>query len=315
MEPEAKYTLVGTVVLVLVALIVVAAVWLRSTRGERDADPYKIYFARQSLEGLQIRSDVKMLGIKVGSVSGFRISSRRPGSVEVYIRVTDTTPVRQSTQATVERNLLTGIASIRLVNPTEDSPLLTAVAADEPFPVIAEGESDYSRFAETFTQVAQRVDEAMQRVNEVLSDDNQAAFKALLVNLRDISARAETSMASLDRALASTGRAADEVRTMSAGITTETRRLAARYDTLGEQTTHSVKEVTAEIRKMSADVSRLAARVDALVADGNHELRVTARELRSTADSLGTAARRFGDPGRILFGPKKGSLGPGERSR
>ena len=50
MEPEAKYTLVGTVVLLLVALIVVAAVWLRSTGGERDIDTYKIYFARQSLE-------------------------------------------------------------------------------------------------------------------------------------------------------------------------------------------------------------------------------------------------------------------------
>ena len=315
MEPEAKYTLVGTVVLVLVVALVAAAVWLRSTRGESDADAYKIYFARQSLEGLQIRSDVKMLGIKVGSVSGFKISSRRPGSVEVFIKVMETTPVRQSTLATVERNLLTGIASIRLVNPTEDSPLLTATQPDEPFPVIAEGESDYSRFAETFTQVAQRVDEAMQRVNNVLSDENQATFTELLVNLRDVSARAETSLASLDRTLASAGRAADEVKTMSAGITGEARRLAARYDALGEQTTVSVKEVTAEIRKMSADVSRLALRVDALVADGNYELRVTAQALRSTADSLGATARRFGDPGRILFGPPKGNLGPGEGSK
>ena len=29
MEPEAKYTLVGTVVLVLLALVVAAAVWLK----------------------------------------------------------------------------------------------------------------------------------------------------------------------------------------------------------------------------------------------------------------------------------------------
>ena len=234
MEPEAKYTLVGAVVLLLVVLIVVAAVWLKSTGGERDIDTYKIYFARQSLEGLQIRSDVKMLGIKVGSVTAFKISSRRPGSVEVIIRVAGSTPVRQSTQAMVERNLLTGIASIRLVNPTEDSPLLAAVQPDESLPLIAEGESDYSRFAETFNQVAQRADEAMQRINAVLSDENQVAFKELLVNLRDLSARAETSLATLDGTLASAGRAADGVKTMSAGITGETRRLGARYDALGE---------------------------------------------------------------------------------
>jgi phospholipid/cholesterol/gamma-HCH transport system substrate-binding protein len=295
--------------------LVTAAVWLRSTRGERDADAYKIYFAKQSLEGLQIRSDVKMLGIKVGTVSGFKISSRRPGSVEVFIKVIETTPVRQSTQAAVERNLLTGIASIRLVNPTEDSPLLVAVQPDEPFPVIPEGESDYSRFAETFTQVAQRADEAMQRINALLSDDNQVVFKELLVNLRDVSKRAEASLASLDRAVASGGRAADEVKTMSAGITGETRRLGARYDALGEETIKTVKEVSVAVQKMSADVTRLSTRLDNLVADGNVELRMTAQELRLTADLLGAAARRYSDPGRILFGPAKGNLGPGEASR
>jgi len=315
MEPEAKYTLVGAVVLLLVVLIVVAAVWLKSTGGERDIDTYKIYFARQSLEGLQIRSDVKMLGIKVGSVTAFKISSRRPGSVEVIIRVAGSTPVRQSTQAMVERNLLTGIASIRLVNPTEDSPLLAAVQPDESLPLIAEGESDYSRFAETFNQVAQRADEAMQRINAVLSDENQVAFKELLVNLRDLSARAETSLATLDGTLASAGRAADGVKTMSAGITGETRRLGARYDALGEETIKTVKEVSVAVQRMSADVARLSTRLDNLVADGNVELRMTAQELRVTADLLGAAARRYSDPGRILFGPAKGNLGPGEASR
>jgi hypothetical protein len=42
MEPEAKYTVVGTAVLVLVALLVGAIVWLKSTEGQRDDVPYKI---------------------------------------------------------------------------------------------------------------------------------------------------------------------------------------------------------------------------------------------------------------------------------
>ncbi|MGP1609512.1 MAG: MlaD family protein, partial [Burkholderiales bacterium] len=122
MEPEAKYTLVGAAVLMLLALIVVAAVWLEGSGGEGDTMPYKIYFERQSLEGLQIRSDVKMQGIKVGAVTGFRISARRPGSVEVVIRVDSSAPVHQGTRATVERQLLTGIANIRLTNADEGSP-------------------------------------------------------------------------------------------------------------------------------------------------------------------------------------------------
>ena len=48
---------------------------------------YTIYFERQSLEGLQVRSDVRMKGIRVGAVTGFSFSAQRPGTVEVVIGI------------------------------------------------------------------------------------------------------------------------------------------------------------------------------------------------------------------------------------
>jgi len=314
MEPEAKYTLVGATVLVLLALIIVAAVWLQGAGGERGDTPFKIYFARQSLEGLQIRSDVKMQGIKVGAVTGFRISARRPGSVEVVIRVDGSTPIRQSTHATVERQLLTGIASIRLANTDENSPPLTEAPPDEPYPLIAEGESEY-KLTESMAQVAQRADETMQRINLALSDENQVALSEILINLGQISADMKRAMGGLDRTLVSLGRAADEVRGMSSGIRDDVHKLAVRYDALGAESGVAVREVSAAVRQMSADVAKLSGRMDALLADGNVELRVTAQELRTTADALGVAARRLGDPGKVLFGPAQGNLGPGETSK
>lgn len=314
MEPEAKYTLVGATVLVLLALITVAAVWLQGAGGERGDVPFKIYFARQSLEGLQIRSDVKMQGIKVGAVTGFRISTRRPGSVEVVIRVDGSTPIRESTHATVERQLLTGIASIRLVNADENSPPLTEAPADEPYPLIAEGETEY-KLTESMAQVAQRADETMQRINLALSDENQAALGEILANLKRISGNMSRVMTGLDQTLSSLGRAADEVRGMSSGIKDDVHKLAVRYDALGEESGVAVREVSAAARQMSADVTKLSQRMDALLADGNIELRVTAQELRATADALGVAARRLGDPGKVLFGPVQGSLGPGEATK
>lgn len=315
MEPEAKYTLVGTAVLFLLAAMAVAAVWLKSTGGQRDDVPYKIYFARQSLEGLQIRSDVKMKGIRIGAVTGFRISSRRPGTVEVLIRVDGTAPIRQSTRADVERHLLTGIASIRLVNGSEDSPPLSAVQPDEPYPLIAEGESEYQQFSESIAQMAVRADETLKRLNHAFSGENQAALREILVNLSRITTNVDRSLAGLDRTVAAVGLAADEVRTMSSGIAGDARKLAARYDTLGAESTTAVREMSAAIRQIGSDVARLASRTDALLADGNVELRVTAQELRDTADALGTAARRFYDPGRVLFGPTRGSAGPGEPAK
>jgi phospholipid/cholesterol/gamma-HCH transport system substrate-binding protein len=314
MEPEAKYTLVGTAVLVLLALVVVAAVWLKSTGGQRDDVPYKIYFAHQSLEGLQIRGDVKMQGIRVGSVTGFRISSRHPGSVEVLIRVDGTTPVRQATSASIERHLVTGIAGIRLVNTSEGSPLLSEAPPDEPYPVIAEGESEY-QFSQSMAQMAQRADETMQRINSVLSDENQTALGEILITLRRISAEVDRSMPDLKSALIAMRRAADQVGSAGSEIAGDARMLTARYDTLGEESTATMKELTAAIRQTRADVARLAGKMDSALVDGNIEFRVTAQELRSTADALGAAARRYSEPGRILFGPAKGSVGPGESAR
>jgi hypothetical protein len=76
-----------------------------------------------------------------------------------------------------------------------------------------------------------------------------------------------------------------------------------------------VREAAAAVRQIGTDVARLATRTDALIADGNTELRVTAQELRDTADAVGIAARRFSDPGRLLFGPPRGSMGPGETAK
>jgi phospholipid/cholesterol/gamma-HCH transport system substrate-binding protein len=311
MEPEARYTLVGTVVLVLVATIAVAIYWLRSTTGEGNDVSYKIYFQRQSLEGLQIRSDVKMQGIRIGAVTDFRISTKRPGSVEVVIRVQDSAPIRQDTRASVDRHLLTGIASIRLTTGSESSPKVEAIQPGEPYPLIAEGEPDY-RFSESVTQVAERADETMKRISATLSDENQKALTESLANLSRVTARLDRSLGGLDKTLVAMERAANEVSSASSSVSGDVSRLAARYDKLGEQSTLAVSEISTTVRKIGADVERLALRMDGLLADSSVELRLTAQELRATSDSLGSAARRFSDPGRIIFGPRRESLGPGE---
>jgi phospholipid/cholesterol/gamma-HCH transport system substrate-binding protein len=315
MEPEAKYTVVGTVVLILTALIAGAVVWLRSTGGESDDRSYKIYFERQSLEGLQVRSEVRMRGIRIGSVTGFRISTWHPGAVEVLIRVDGSAPVRESTRAVVERHIVTGIANILLINITEDSPPLREVPQGEVYPVIAEGASQIQQVSESIQELAQRATETMQRVSSTLSPENQRALTALLENLNRLAHNTDRSLAGLERTLASVGAAAEDVRALSRGLGEDASRLAARYDKLGEEATVAARDAAAAMRQVSADVARISQRVDALLASGDVELRVTAQELRATADSLGAVARRLNDPRTVLWGPPEGGLGPGEAGR
>jgi hypothetical protein len=84
--------------------------------------------------------------------------------------------VRQSTRAVVERHLITGIASIRLVNLDETSPPLVATPEGEAYPLIAEGASTLEQFSESVAQLAQHADETMQRINTTLSAENQRAL-------------------------------------------------------------------------------------------------------------------------------------------
>jgi phospholipid/cholesterol/gamma-HCH transport system substrate-binding protein len=315
MEPEAKYTVVGTAALILIALVAAAVVWLSASGEGSDSRRYKIYFEHQSLDGLQIRSDVKMKGIRVGAVTAFKFSSGRPGAVEVVISVAPTTPIRQSTRAAVDRNLVTGLASIQLVDLSEDSALLTKPPLGEPYAVIAEGESKFQQFSESLTQLANRANETLQRINTTLSDENQATFAETLDNLRRLSRNADRALTQLDGTLSSVARAADEVRSMSSGIANDARTLAARYDTLGEEATTALRELTADIRRISSDAAQLSERASDLLASGDMELRFTAREVRAAADSVGSAANKLGDLRTELFGPAEGALGPGEGAK
>ena len=312
MEPEAKYTLVGGSVLALLALLVAAVAWLASASRSADVQRYTIYFQRQSLEGLQVRSDVRMKGIRVGAVTGFSFAAQRPGTVEVVIGIDPATPVKQSTRATVDRNLITGLATIRLQNVTEDSPPIPRPAPGERDPVIAEGASQLQQFGETANELAQRADETMRRINMTLSDENQAALSETLVNLRDLSRNAEGAAARADAALVSIARTADSVGVATAALSRDVGRLVDRYDALGVEATTTLRDASAAMRQVSGDVSQLSRHAESLLVDSNAEVRLTSQQLRGTADAVSVAARKFRDPRATFFGPGEASLGPGE---
>lgn len=314
MEPRARYTLVGTLVLALLAAIAASIVWLTATRSTHERVPYKVYFARQSLEGLEVRSDVRMRGIRVGSVRSFRFSTERPGTVEVTFGVDTGTPVLQSTRAVVDRNFITGLANIRLQNLTDDSPPLKPTENGE-IAVIAEGSSQLEQFSDSVNQLAQRADETLRRINNTLSDKNVAAFGETLEQLRVATRGGAATIARFDRSLAALDGASDSVRQAAAGIDAGARRLSERYDQLGAQAATAVGDTAATVRQVRADLLQLSQRAERLLEVSDSEIRLTAQDLRAASDAVAVAARHFNDPRAVLFGPGSATLGPGEGKR
>ena len=315
MEPEAKYTLVGATAVALLALLAGAVLWLVASSRAEDLQGYTIYFAKQSLEGLEVRSDVRMRGIRVGSVTGFSFASNRPGAVEVTIGISPKAPVRQSTQAVVDRNLITGLATIRLVNPNEASPPVARTDVGDPNPVIAEGASQLQQVSDTANQLAQRADETMRRISAVLSPENLASIRQSLDHVESLTRKSDAALDHLDHTIVAIGHTADTLRASTRTLADDAHRLAERFDGLGQQGTVSLRDASAAVSALSGDVDRIALHTETLLANSDLEIRLTARQLRAAAASLGSTARRFSDPQAAVFGPAPENLGPGEDRR
>jgi phospholipid/cholesterol/gamma-HCH transport system substrate-binding protein len=330
MEPDTRYTIIGAVMLGLVAAAVAGFLWLSSGGRASDFRFYTVYFEQQSLEGLQVGASVNMRGISVGRVESYTLSSDNINRVNVTLRVARETPVRQNTKAAVSRNVLTGIARINLVTRGQPGPELVAVEKGERYPVIPEGFSRLDQFTDMATKLGAVADHALENFNELLRPENQKAFSELLVSLRDLTRNLngrleslETTLHGVDQATLSFKRAADDISGTARTATQSIEPLARQadrtmqdvrqaVDNLSKGTLALEQELAAAVQRIEQQSSVTLRRADATLDIGMHELRATAAELRSGVDSIARSLERLQDPKAALIGPDARQLGPGE---
>jgi phospholipid/cholesterol/gamma-HCH transport system substrate-binding protein len=279
MEPEARFTFIGAMLLALLVAAAAATVWLTRSGPRADLRYYTIYFERQSLQGLQVGGDVEMRGVQVGRVERFSISRDNINRVQVTIRIDGRTPVSTNTVAVVGRKILTGLARIDLVTPGTPGPELTAVGAGEKYPVIAEGQSDLEQIAGTVHGLAAKGADVLTAVDDLLKPENRAALTATLASIRGMA-----------DAISKTAESAD--------------RVAGRVDTVAGDAADTLR-----------DLSRAAAALERTADVGVNELRATTQSLRSSAEIVARTAERLDNPRAIIFGPDASQLGPGEKLR
>jgi phospholipid/cholesterol/gamma-HCH transport system substrate-binding protein len=279
MEPEARFTFIGAMLLALLVAAAAATLWLTRSGSRADLRYYTIYFERQSLQGLQVGGDVEMRGVQVGRVERFSISRDNINRVQVTIRIDGRTPVSTNTVAVVGRKILTGLARVDLVTPGTPGPELTAVHAGEKYPVIAEGQSDLEQIAGTVNGLAAKGASVLTAVDDLLNPENRAAITATLDSIRGMA-----------DAISKTAESAD--------------RVAGRVD-----------KVAGDAGTTLRDLSRAAAALERTADVGVNELRATTQALRSSADIVARSAERLDNPRAIIFGPDASQLGPGEKLR
>lgn len=312
METEGRYTLVGTLVLAVIALMTLAIVWLAGAANTIAYQRYTIYFKNQSLDGLAVGGPVKMRGIKVGSVDGYDFASNKDEAVAVIARVDADLDVHRGAVAYVKRNLVTGIASIEIVNGPKTGPVLTAVNGERN-PVIAEGRSDIDKVAVTVSKLADSGAQIMDKMNKVLSEDNQRALNQALANLNTLSAQLAANKNGIKDVMVGIREASEAFRVAGANIGQATTRVEGSFVGVAHNADTALKEAVVAMEKLQHDADLIAANIQQLSDSGTLELTRLSGELRTTSDTLTTTGQRLSDPRAILFGPAKQQLGPGEK--
>ncbi len=192
MESKTNYTLVGLIVLILVAGLLSAGVWLSVGFDSKQYGFYTIY-VNEAVSGLSDDSVVKYNGVKVGLVHKIELNQFDPQQVKIQIKIEDGTPITVSTHATLINQGITGTTYLGL-SASSPAPFPLQKTPGEPYPVIP-----YK--ASFLSQLEKNINDVSIGIKRIFDKENAKSFKQSLANLQTVSDVVAQNSKSLDESL------------------------------------------------------------------------------------------------------------------
>ncbi|KTT70384.1 MlaD family protein [Sphingomonas sanguinis] len=185
METRSNHVLVGSVVLILLAVLAIFTVWIARLGGTTEKE-YDIFF-RQSVDGLAKGSAVTYSGVPSGQVKEIALWRPDPQFVRVRVAVNDQTPILQGTTASISASF-TGTSTISLDGARKGAPPIACPVPENktvcPYgvPVIPTKQGGIGAILNSAPQLLERLSTLTERLTGLLSDRNQASIAGILDN-------------------------------------------------------------------------------------------------------------------------------------
>lgn len=177
MESKTSYTIVGLSVILLLAGLIIACLWLSIGFDKRSYNYYLVYMD-ESVAGLNEESLVKYNGVKVGMVSKIELSQFDPQKVKILIQIEDGTPITTSTRATLFTQGITGNTYLGLSS-SSNSVIPLQKTTEEPYPIIPSKPS-FMRHLE------RSIDSLSRGLERVFTKENEKNLGAILAHLESL---------------------------------------------------------------------------------------------------------------------------------
>jgi phospholipid/cholesterol/gamma-HCH transport system substrate-binding protein len=257
METKVSFSIVGAFVLVLGAILIGAALWLASGGAwQKDYDTF-LAIENESVAGLNLNAPVKYNGVDVGKVRRIDLDRANPERVILSFAIEHGTPIKADTIAVLKTQGLTGITYVELSGGALNAPLLQTIAPNR-HPVIQTKPSLSARLENVLTSVLGKLDSTSNNINAVLSPENQAAFKDILSNTAQATAKLGPLIDRVGHSADSVGKMGTDLSKAGASASKAADGLGAGVKRLGTETLPEIEHLLGELGSLSNSLKRLS---------------------------------------------------------
>jgi|UniRef100_UPI0035CA9E4C phospholipid/cholesterol/gamma-HCH transport system substrate-binding protein len=322
METRSNHVLVGTVVLILIAVMLLFLVWIARWGTATDKE-YDIFF-KQSVDGLAKGSAVAFSGVPSGQVKEITLWKPDPQLVRVRISVNPDTPILVGTTATLQGSF-TGTSTVQLDGAIKGAPPITC-PVENPLndcpngvPTIPTKPGGLGALLSSAPQLLERISTLTERLSDMLSDKNQQSIAGILANTNKLT----SALADRGPEIAAT-LAESRVTIQKAGLAAD--QFAALAKTTNGMLSDDIHPMMGNLNKTIASAQHSMETLDAAIGDARpglqsfskqtipevgqlvHDLREMSQALTSVAEKLdrGGATSLIGQPKLPDYKPGKG---------
>lgn len=278
METRSNHVLVGSVVLILLAVLAIFTVWIARLGGTSEKE-YDIFF-RQSVDGLAKGSAVTYSGVPSGQVKEIALWRPDPQFVRVRVSVNEQTPILQGTTASISASF-TGTSTISLDGARKGAPPITCPQPENrsvcPYgvPVIPTKQGGIGAILNSAPQLLERLSTLTERLTGLLSDRNQASIAGILENTNRLADRGPEIAATLAQTRVAIQQAGDAAQSIGQLAATTNGILA-----------EEVKPTMANLNKAIASAQKSADTLNSAIGDARPGLQTFSKQTVPEVDRL-----------------------------
>ncbi len=289
MEKDAHYFIVGLFVSACLVAAIGFLLWLAGTHDTRHYDRYTVYFT-DSVSGLNQGANVQYKGVQVGKVTDIQLAAGRNDLIKVDIEVSEDTPVRSRTTASLATLGVTGLVFIQLTTEPGDHAPPRRVQGEE-YPVLDGSGTQLSKLFEDIPAINKQVLDITTKLNDILTGGNMAVMSITLHNIERMT-RDMNGLLS-DQNVANATTTLQNLSTASNDFGTTMERMNKAADQL-EQTVKSLNHMIASNE----------GNINKFTDDGLRQITATTRETQEMVRSIRAVADKLKqNPSSVIYQP------------